>query len=248
MHLMKSTKQMNHFDPNTPTVTKLTDTPILVLMLLYVVWKRPASQVLTQQLAAQGQKHRETLASAQKADLTVRSKLDTWSNIIDVLTLTQDQLESSIPSDDAPREEERMKRLVDDMNGHLKTRKDVIDQAKKVSNADDISPALLKKAAELTQKSPLVKIEAAQFEDMFVEELRKYDGFIMTVDKQDELQSNILRQLNELYSQYKERGAVTSLTKREKALQNLNQAFLKYKEIKTNLSEGLKVNLQVYSG
>lgn len=226
---------------------------MLTKYLILIEWKRPESHLLTQQLAAQGQKHRQTLTSAQKADLIVRNKLDTWANIIDVLTLTREELEDSIPTDDAPsspdhpqqRQEDsltRIKRLVEDMNQHIRVRKDVIDRAKKASNADDISPALLKKAAELTAKSPIVKIEAAQFEDLFVVELRKYDQFIMTVDQEDEQQSVILRQLNEAYYQYKAKvNDKSSGAKREKALQNLNQAYLKYKEIKTNLSEGLKV-------
>ncbi|KAG2231674.1 hypothetical protein INT48_005157 [Thamnidium elegans] len=213
-------------------------------------WNRPESHILTQQLAAQGQKHRQTLTSAQKADLIVRNKLDTWANIIDVLTLTREELEESIPSDDAPnsdhpqRQEDslaRIKRLVDDMSQHLRIRKDLIDQARKISNADDISPSLLKKAAELTAKSPIVKIEAAQFEELFVDELRKYDHIIMVVDQEDEQQNTILRQLNEAYHQYKAKmNDKSNGAKREKALQNLNQAYLKYKEIKTNLSEGLK--------
>ena len=192
------------------------------------------------------------MTSAQKADLIVRNKLDTWANIIDVLTLTREELEDSIPSDDTPtndfptqRQEDslvRIKRLVEDMNQHMRIRKELIDQAKKASNADDISPALLKKAAELTAKSPIVKIEAAQFEDLFVVELRKYDHFIMTVDQEDEQQNTILRQLNESYHQYKAKvNDKSSGAKREKALQNLSQAYLKYKEIKINLSEGLKV-------
>lgn len=256
----RNTKLTKHIDQNTPMVLEYS---VLVkrnsmMDSLYVTlleWKRPESHVLTQQLAAQGQKHRQTLTSAQKADLIVRNKLDTWANIIDVLTLTREELEDSIPTDDVSitptadhpqlRQEDslvRIKRLVEDMNQHMRIRKDLIDQAKKASNADDISPALLKKAAELTAKSPIVKIEAAQFEELFVDELRKYDDFLMTVDQEDEQQNTILRQLNESYHQYKAKvNDKSSGAKREKALQNLNQAYLKYKEIKTNLSEGLKV-------
>ncbi|KAL7311307.1 pH-response regulator protein palA/rim20, variant 2 [Mucor circinelloides] len=207
-------------------------------------WQRPESHILTQQLAAQGQKHRQTLTSAQKADLIVRNKLDTWANIIDVLCLTREELENSIPSNEGNSPSDslmRIKKLVQDMNQHMRVRKDLVDQARKASNADDISPALLKKAAELTAKSPIIKIEAAQFEDLFVDELRKYDKFIMTVDQEDEQQSTILRQLNDAYHQYKARmNDQSSGAKREKALQNLNQAYFKYKEIKTNLTEGLK--------
>ncbi|KAG1469178.1 hypothetical protein G6F56_003405 [Rhizopus delemar] len=209
------------------------------------VWNRPESNILTQQLVNQGQKHRQTLTSAQKADIVVRSKLDTWSKIIDVLTITKEELEDSIPSDDRNEDSQesqllRLKRLVEDMNQHLKLRRNLIDQVKRASNADDISPALLKKAAELTAKSPTVKIEAAQFEELFIDGLRKYDSFVMTVDKEDEQQNAILRQLNDAYNQYLSRTPNRGSAKREKALQNLHQAYLKYREIKTNLSEGLK--------
>jgi programmed cell death 6-interacting protein len=205
-------------------------------------------------LAAQGQKHRQTLTSAQKADMIVRNKLDTWAKIIDVLTLTREELEDSIPADDDDEEERqesslmRIKRLVDDMNQHQRLRKDLMDKAKKLSNADDISPALLKRAAELTAKSPIVKIEPAQFEELFVDELRKYDDLLMTVDQEDEQQSTLLRQLNESYHQFVNKGDQSGSAKREKALQNLNQAYLKYKEIKTNLSEGLKVKRERKGG
>lgn len=168
--------------------------------------------------------------------------------------MTPEQLESSIPSSESPSPTEesalhRIKRLVEEMNQHLRLRKEVAEQAKRVANADDISPALLKKTAEWTSSVKKgihhQKIEVAQFEDMFIEELRKYDTFLMTVDQEDERQSVVLKQLNEAYQQYKYKLAHPEeqgeLTKREKALQNLNQAYLKYKEIKTNLSEGLKV-------
>ncbi|KAI8382983.1 BRO1-like domain-containing protein [Blakeslea trispora] len=216
-------------------------------------WRRPESHLLTRQLAAQGQKHRQTLLSAQKADLVVRSKLDTWANIIDVLTLNEKELENSIPSTDEDIGEPAygtqnhmsiMGRYVEEMNKSIRARKDLIEQAKKTSNADDISAALLKKAAELTSKSPIVKIEPAQFEDMFIEELRKYDPFIMAVDQQDEQQTIALRHINEAYRSYQSKRNDPTLhgvqSKRDKALQNLTQAYHKFKEIKTNLSEGLK--------
>ncbi|KAI7906675.1 BRO1-like domain-containing protein [Cokeromyces recurvatus] len=198
------------------------------------VWKRPESHQLTQQLVAQGKRHQQTLLAAQKADLIVRGKLDTWATIIDVLALPKEELENSIPfDDDSPLA--LIKSLVDNMNNHIKAREHLIQTVKKVSNGDDISPTLLRKAAQLTSNSSLVKIEAAQFEDLFAEELKKYDEFIKKVDEEEERQSKILRQLNEVCNQPHVSG------KREKALQNLNQAYLKYKEIKTNLSEGLKV-------
>ncbi|KAI8990064.1 BRO1-like domain-containing protein [Pilobolus umbonatus] len=209
-------------------------------------WTRPASHLLTRQLTIQGQKHRQTITSAQNADLIVRGKLDTWAKIIDVLTLTKDELEESIPTDDGdtPQEDNLLliKRLSEEMDQHIKKRKEIIDQAKKASNADDISSVLLKKAAELTSKSPIMKIEAAQFEDLFIEELRKYDSYIRSVDEEDEIQGDLIRQITDAYYQHTAKtNEPSSCAKREKALQSLHQAYIKYKEIKTNLNEGLKV-------
>ncbi|KAI8092802.1 BRO1-like domain-containing protein [Halteromyces radiatus] len=215
-------------------------------------WNRPSSQALTEQLVAQGQKHRMTLLSAQKADDIVRKKLDKWAKIIDVLMLSDEELERSVPNDDGEEQDgsggkrqalvKRLKELVMVMQEHRKIRKVIKDQAKRTSNADDISPALLKKAAELTAKSPVIKIDPAQFEDLFVEQLRKYDSFLMKVDEEDEKQGQLLREMADTHRNYlasRPDGSMSS--RREKALQNLNQAYAMYKEVKINLAEGAKV-------
>jgi programmed cell death 6-interacting protein len=201
---------------------------------------------LTEQLVAQGQKHRMTLLSAQKADDIVRKKLDKWAKIIDVLMLSDAELERSVPydeEDDGSRQAlaKRLKDLVLEMQEHRKLRKMIKDQAKRTSNADDISPALLKKAAELTAKSPVVKIDPAQFEDLFVDNLRKYDSFLMKVDQEDENQGRLLRLIAETHRDYLATTDGSGSSRREKALQNLNQAYAMYKEIKVNLTEGAKV-------
>ncbi|KAI9318569.1 BRO1-like domain-containing protein [Dichotomocladium elegans] len=211
-------------------------------------WTRPESHVFTTELVNQGQQHRNTLMSAQKADQIVYSKLEMWAKIIDILALSEEDLEQSVPahSEDGTlsgREAiEHLKRLLGEMEEHLITRRQLIDRAKKISNADDISPVLLRRAAQLTAKSPIVKIDPAQFEELFADELRKYDDILMQVDRQDERQSQILRELAKTHQEYcsaRENGSTTG--KRQRALQNLTQAYQKYIEIRNNLQEGLKV-------
>ncbi|KAI8066823.1 ALIX V-shaped domain binding to HIV-domain-containing protein [Gongronella butleri] len=218
-------------------------------------WTRVPSQKLTEPLVAQGQKHRNTLLSAQKADEIVRKKLDKWAKIIDVLMLSDEELDRSIPSDHqgsdhasdanghpAPAAQlKRLKDLWDDMEEHRKIRKAIKDQAKRMANADDISPSLLKKAAELTAKSPVIKIDPAQFEDLFVEHLRKYDTYLMKVDQEDECQAQVLRDMSQLHRDYLTAlPSASEPSKRDKALQNLSQAYSMFKEIKVNLNEGMK--------
>ncbi|KAI9249192.1 BRO1-like domain-containing protein [Phascolomyces articulosus] len=213
-------------------------------------WNRPESHAFTAQLVSQGQQHRSTLMSAQKADQTVFGKLETWAKIIDVLALPEQELEQSVPGASGDDEEgasgkeaiEQLRALLDEMDDHLIARRQIADRARKLSNADDISPVLLKKAAQITAKSPVVKIDPAQFEELFVDELRKYDDILMEIDRQDERQNQVLREMARVHQEYskaREKGSATA--KRERALQNLSQAYLKFKEIKMNLQDGLKV-------
>ncbi|KAI7851287.1 ALIX V-shaped domain binding to HIV-domain-containing protein [Circinella umbellata] len=211
-------------------------------------WNRPESHAFTSQLVSQGQQHRSTLMSAQKADQTVFGKLETWAKIIDVLALPEQELEQSVPganNDDEAQSGkeaiEQLRNLLDEMDDHLIARRQIADRARKLSNADDISPVLLKKAAQITAKSPVVKIDPAQFEELFVDELRKYDDILMEIDRQDERQGQVLREMARVHQEYsrsRESGSATA--KRERALQNLSQAYLKFKEIKMNLQDGLK--------
>ncbi|CAO3682458.1 unnamed protein product [Umbelopsis vinacea] len=220
-------------------------------------WPLPKSSELTGQLTAQGKKHRETILSAQKADQTVHQKLDTWIKIIDILTLPTEEIERSIPSvhitrgysapdedDDVAKQNNaarRLRTLLEEAEGHVRDRKDIIERAQRTSMADDISPALLNKAAKLTANSPIAKIEPAQFEDLFAEQLRQYDEYLKAVDKQEEEQHLLMKKIANANEEFLDaRRFNPAVAKREKALQNLEQAYDKFQEIYTNLKEGMK--------
>lgn len=222
-------------------------------------WPLPKSSELTGQLTAQGKKHRETILSAQKADQTVHQKLDTWIKIIDILTLPTEEIERSIPSvhitrgysapdedDDVAKQNNaarRLRTLLEEAEGHVRERKDIIERAQRTSMADDISPALLNKAAKLTANSPIAKIEPAQFEDLFAEQLRQYDEYLKAVDKQEEEQHLLMKKIANANEEFLDaRRFNPAVAKREKALQNLEQAYEKFQEIYTNLKEGMKVS------
>ncbi|OZJ06787.1 hypothetical protein BZG36_00149 [Bifiguratus adelaidae] len=214
-------------------------------------WTRPPSQTLTVQLVSQGQKQRDTLESAQKADQIVRGKLDAWGKIINILALPEDELERSVPSaqNGGKGDEEgspskivkELKSILDEVDSMIKLRKEKMEQVLRISDSDDISPALLDKAAQLTANSPNVKIEASQFEELFVSHLKQYDDFRKAVARDEEDQEKLLERLRDVNAEFiKSRRSDSTIAKREKALQNLEQAYLRYKEIYNNLNEGLK--------
>lgn len=83
------------------------------------------------------------------------------------------------------------------------------------------------------------KIEPAQFENLFEERLRRYDSDFKVLSEEQEEQKLISTQLEEANSAFvKARQGDTSTKQREQALQRLENGYVKYKEILSNLNTG----------
>ncbi|KAI9492476.1 BRO1-like domain-containing protein [Zychaea mexicana] len=214
------------------------------------LWSRPSSQQLTAALLSQGSKYHDTLQAAQKADRIVRAKVSNWGKAIDMLSHPTSDIIGHLPSlrnDDSLEFSQltelmrRLRAILQECDDAATRRKRAMDEACSLSAADDIADALLAKATELTGGFPTVKIEPAQFNEVFAVELKKYDGLQSVVQ---ELYNNQIRQisrLKELHEQFQlVVRASTLAAKREKAIQNLEQAFVKFKEIRSNMVEGIK--------
>lgn len=85
------------------------------------------------------------------------------------------------------------------------------------------------------------KIEPAQFEDLFAERLQRYDSDRAMVNEEMEEQERLSAQIKEASAAFAnaKRGD-TSTNEREQALQRLENAYFKYKEIVSNLDVGRK--------
>lgn len=80
------------------------------------------------------------------------------------------------------------------------------------------------------------KIEPAQFEDLFEERLQDYEVDREMVAKEQDDQDELSRRVQEANTAFKNaRRGDTSTREREKALQELENGYLKYKEIASNL-------------
>lgn len=218
------------------------------------MWTRPTSQQLTSTLLAQGSKYHDTLQAAQKADRIVRAKVNNWGKAIDLLSHPVNELINHLPSvrDDGPDSQcypqlqellQRLRSLLQECSDAAAKRKRTVEEAEALAKSDDISDALLRKATELTRGSPVVKIEPEQFQDVFDRELKKYEGLLSQVEQYDNEQARCLSRIRDVHEQFTAVVRSNSVaTKRQKAILNLEQAFVKFKEIRTNLVEGIKVS------
>jgi programmed cell death 6-interacting protein len=106
---------------------------------------------------------------------------------------------------------------------------------------DTADPVLLAEAARLEREFPMQKIEAAQFEDLFEKRLRRYDDELTMVRDEKEDQEQLITQLREAYNAFNaSKQGQESNRSREQALQRLENAYLKFKEILGNLDSARK--------
>ena len=85
------------------------------------------------------------------------------------------------------------------------------------------------------------KIEPAQFENLFEERLERYEEDQKSIANEKEEQNQIAAQLKQTNAAFANaRKGDTSTKEREQALQKLENAYVKYKEIIGNLNTGRK--------
>jgi programmed cell death 6-interacting protein len=82
-------------------------------------------------------------------------------------------------------------------------------------------------------------IQASQFENLFEERLQAYDVDRKMVDQEQREQDEVTGRLQEAQRAFEQaRRGHSSSRERERALQELENGFLKYKELLTNLDVG----------
>lgn len=104
-----------------------------------------------------------------------------------------------------------------------------------------LDPELLREAARLEREYPMQTIEAVQFENLFDRRLQIYDVDQDMVQEEEKEQAEATKRLQDANASFLiARRGDQSTKQREQALQNLENAYFKYKEIISNSDVGRK--------
>lgn len=104
-----------------------------------------------------------------------------------------------------------------------------------------VDPELLREAARLEREYPMQNIEAVQFETLFDKRLQMYDSDQDMVKNEAREQQEAVKRLQDTNAVFvNARRGDQSTKQREHALQTLENAYYKYKEIIANLDVGRK--------
>ncbi|KAK2831967.1 hypothetical protein FQN49_006990, partial [Arthroderma sp. PD_2] len=211
-------------------------------------WNRETSEKAAPNLYSQTSEIEGYLSSANTSDNFIQGKLNEHGRVLRVLAGTNRDLEAFVPSSRRPvlspqveREISRLRGALNEVNRLENRRKRLIESLRETSKADNINSALLKETGRLEREFPMQKIRPGQFEGLFEEHLRLYDKDRNMLsgeqNKQDQLGEQ-LRDANKAFTTA--RKGDSSTKEREKALQDLEIGYLKYKEIISNIDTGRK--------
>lgn len=229
-------------------------------------WTRPPSQQAAEALYKQSIEISGYLKSASSSDELVHTKLKENEGVIQVLSGTNLDLEDYVPSSRRAQTPPNVQRAAGSLRNILSIvthtenrRKRKVEDLQRKGKQDDISKPSLKacgpsasltlslatvilaETARLEREYPMQKIEPAQFEHLFEKRLERYDpDRQMVVDEREE-QQQLELQIREANKEFLlARRGDTSTKEREQALQRLENAFFKYKEIINNINTGRK--------
>ncbi|KAL2833304.1 BRO1-like domain-containing protein [Aspergillus cavernicola] len=211
-------------------------------------WSRESSDAAAPKLYTSRHEIDGYFSSAQSSDNLVEQKLKDSEAIFRVLTGTNRDLEAYVPSSrratippEVEREVSRLGGCLSEVNRLESRRKRKAQAVKDKARTDDIGQALVREAARLEREFPMQAIQASQFEDLFETRLCDYNIDLQMVAQEQHDQDQISAQVRETNRAFtRAHTGDASTREREKALQELENGYLKYKEIISNIEVGRK--------
>lgn len=213
-------------------------------------WQRLPSEQALAKLYRTATDLQGYLNSAGSSDNLIQTKIRETESILRLLTGPDRELERYVPSSrklvltpSIEKSSSRLRAVLNDVSRLESKRRRQVEEIRSSAKVDDISNALHSEAARLEREYPMQPVSAAQFEHLFEERLETYekerDNLTLEQQDQDHLAARI-REANTSFIEAR-RGDTEQVTKdRERALQELETGYVKYKEIVNNIEGARK--------
>jgi programmed cell death 6-interacting protein len=211
-------------------------------------WTRPDSKSAAEKLYAQITEIQGYLRSAANSDELVKTKFRECEDMLKILSSSEREIGNFVPSSRrmniAPRleaEAGKLRTCLNDVSRFESRRRRKVESLREKAKKDDINSTILVEAARLEREYPETQLAAAHFEDFFEQRLARYDPDVEAIKTEALEQDRLLEQLEGANTAFiSARKGDTSSSSREQALQRLENAYFKYKEIVSNLEVGRK--------
>ncbi|KAK2582526.1 hypothetical protein KPH14_004820 [Odynerus spinipes] len=195
-------------------------------------WTRISSARLTEQFVVNARKYREIINNAVSADKVVREKFETHREGMEILSMNESQLVTAVPSGSAVQESSvvlQLRKLMEDVET-LKAERDVIESELKSATID----------MKATFLNALAKDSVIDEPNMSVESIGQcYGPLQKQVRESLARQEQLIADIQGAHAKFtnEQSGSGSS---REAMLCKLAAAYDAFKELKSNLNEGIK--------
>ncbi|KAM7212147.1 pH-response regulator protein palA/prr-1 [Rhypophila decipiens] len=188
-------------------------------------------------------------ASSTSSDGVVREKYAAVQETLAVLASSDRVIMDYIPNSRRTEIPEPLKPALTRLRGAYNDvlrlesrRRKRVESLKTRCRTDDIKTDILAEAARLERTYPNTQIVAAHFEDFFDKRLDTlYEPDVEAIEKEAADQEKILTDVQRANREFEsQKKSVGGNAEREKALQRLDNAYYKYKEIVNNVEVGRK--------
>merc|ERR1712072_194718 len=211
-------------------------------------WTRLDSKSAATKLFAQIGEIDGYLKSANNSDQLVISKFRECEDMLRILSSSDRDIGNFVPSSRRatipPKTEGEVSRLrncLNELSRFEARRRRKIEALREKAKKDDINNSILAEAARIEREYPSQIVVPAHFEDFFEQRLTIYDPDISGLKTESDEQDRLTSQLETANQAFVlARKGDTSSREREQALQKLENAYFKYKEIVSNLEVGRK--------
>ncbi|KAG5929176.1 serine/threonine protein kinase prr1 [Claviceps africana] len=189
--------------------------------------------------------------SSASSDGVVREKFAENERLLHILSGSDRQLMDFVPSSsqrdanlDLKQSIARVRSTYNDVLRLESKRRNKVENLRDNARRDDIKPDMLKEAARLERAYPSTAIVPAHFEDFFEKRLDElYEPALKALENEAAEQEKLLNEVeraNREFGFQKRKCGDRGSREREQALQQLDSAYFKYKEIVNNLEVGRK--------
>ncbi|KAK3486934.1 pH-response regulator protein palA/rim-20 [Neurospora hispaniola] len=216
-------------------------------------WNRPQSRQDPSpnggaKLWRQAQDIEGYFGSSTASDQVVREKFNAVRDTLAILAGSDRSIMDFIPNSrrtDIPESLKpalgRLRSAYNDVQRLESRRRKRVESLRARSRADDIKPDILVEAARLERAYPTTAIATAHFEDFFEKRLdRLYESELEAVERDKQEQEKIVQEVKRANKEFEAQKRQVDRAgggnrEREEALQKLDAAYYKYKEIVSNV-------------
>ncbi|CCH41026.1 pH-response regulator protein [Wickerhamomyces ciferrii] len=212
-------------------------------------WTRPTSEEASAHLISRIQDLENYLKQAKKGDETIRTQFYNIEAPLKILASSEDKLKEYVPNSKTAKVDPSLKRLVLNIREALNRahrletdRENFIETVEIKSLHYNILPKIISEYKSIQSNVNDLKIEIKTFEPVFEKHIKNFNSDIDWIEEQKLKQREIENKIDEFNNQFIRYRSTNQSTNnsREESLKFLDTVFTESRDLKENLSQGLK--------